>query len=69
MKKKKRKKPEPEQEPEFIILDEFARVFDGCREGYPHYSENMDEAKPLRGQAKFEFLKRHSHLELEQMFI
>ena len=61
---------EPEvEEPEFIILDEFARVFAGCREGYPFFSENMDEAKPLQGQAKFDFLQRYSHIRLEQMFL
>lgn len=58
-----------EKEPEYLILDEFARVFAGCREGYPYYSENMDEAKPLQGQEKFDFLQRHSILTLEQMFI
>ena len=68
--KKTGKCREPEvEEPEFIILDEFARVFAGCREGFPYYSENMDDAKPLQGQAKFDFLQRYSHLFLEQMFL
>lgn len=57
------------EEPEFIILDEFARVFAGCREGYPYYSENMDDAKPLQGQLKFDLLNRYSHIKLEQMFL
>lgn len=68
--KKTGKCREPEViEPEFIILDEFARVFAGCKNGYPYYSENMDEAKPLQGQVKFDFLQRYSHLQLEQMFL
>jgi len=65
----KKKKKEIEVEPEFIILDERARVFAGCREGYPFFSDNLDEAKPLQGQEKFEFLQRNNHLELEQMFL
>lgn len=65
----KKKREEPEIEPEFIILDERARVFAGLREGYPFFSENLDEAKPLQGQAKFDFLQRYHHLRLEQMFL
>lgn len=56
-------------EHEYLILDEFARVFAGCREGYPFYSEDMDEAKPLKGQEKFVFLQKYSHFKLEQMFL
>jgi hypothetical protein len=65
----KKKKKEIEIEPEFIILDERARVFAGCREGYPFFSDDLDEAKPLQGQEKFEFLQRNNHLKLEQMFL
>jgi len=66
---KKKNKRDPEIEPEFIILDERARVFAGLREGYPFFSEDLDEAKPLQGQAKFDFLQRYYHLKLEQMFL
>ena len=61
---------EPEiEEPEFIVLDDLARVFAGCRGGYPYFSENLDEAKPLKGQSKFDFLQKHSHIHLEQIFL
>lgn len=66
---KKKNKKEIEVEPEFIILDERARVFAGCREGYPFFSDDLDEAKPLQGQEKFKFLQRNNHLKLEQMFL
>jgi len=66
--KKTGKCPEVE-EPFYLVLDEFARVFAGCVGGYPHYSENMDEAKPLQYQEKFDFLQKYSHLQLEQMFL
>ena len=70
MKKTGKTKKEPiVKEPEYLVLDERARVFAGLREGYPYYSEDLDEAKPLRGQSKFELLRRYSLLKLEQMFI
>jgi hypothetical protein len=65
----RRKKNIEIKEPEFIIMDEKARVFAGCREGYPFYSENINEAKPLQGQSKFDFLQRYNYLKLEQMFL
>jgi len=66
---KKKKKKEIEIEPEYLILDEYARVFAGCREGYPFFSDDLDEAKPLQGQSKFDFMQRYHHLKLEQMFL
>ena len=65
----KKKKKEIEVEPEFIILDERARVFAGCREGYPFFSDDLDEAKPLQGQEKFDFMQKYHHVKLEQMFL
>lgn len=56
-------------EPEYIILDEECKVFAGCRKGYPYFSDNMDDAKPLQGQEKFKFLQRRMLLKLEQMFL
>lgn len=35
------------KEPEFIVLNEYAQVFIGLRGGYPEFSSNWDEAKPL----------------------
>ena len=68
--KKTGKCPEVEIiEPHFIVLDALARVFAGCKHGYPHFSENMDDAKPLQGQSKFDFLQSYSHISLEQMFL
>ena len=68
------RKPKPTaedllNEPEYLILDEYARVFAGCRKGYPFFSDDIDEAKPLQGQEKFDYLQRYSHLKLEQMFL
>lgn len=68
------RKPKPTaedllNEPEYLILDEYARVFAGCRKGYPFFSDNIDEAKPLQGQEKFDYLQRYSLIKLEQMFL
>lgn len=36
-----------EKEPEFIVLNEYAQVFSGLKGGYPQFSTNWDDAKPL----------------------
>jgi len=57
------------EEPPYIIVTPEAQVFTGLIQGYPNFSHNWDEAKPLEGQAKFETLKRYSKIDLEQIFI
>ena len=70
MKHLKNIKKQIEPEPEYLILDEYARVFAGLEKGGESiFSENYDEAKPLQGQEKFNFMKRNSYLGLEQMFL
>lgn len=57
-------------EPEYIIVDEQARVFAGLKEGHHIFSENIDEAKPLQGQSKFTYMQRClPYSKLEQMFL
>jgi hypothetical protein len=66
----KKSRQEYEDEPEYLVLDVYARVFAGLEKGGEFvFSENYDEAKPLYGQEKFDFMKRNSYLGLEQMFI
>jgi len=57
------------ESPSYIILNERAQVYTGLIGGYPNFSDDLDEAKPFEGQAKFETLKRVYHAKLEQMFI
>ena len=57
------------EHPSYIILNERAQVYTGLIGGYPNFSDDLDEAKPLEGQAKFETLERVYHTKLEQMFI
>lgn len=57
-------------EPEYIVIDEYARVFSGFKLGRYYFSENIDDAKPLRGQDKFNHLKRYiKGFKIEQMFL
>ena len=66
----KKSRQEYDEEPEYLILDVYARVFAGLEKGGESiFSENYDEAKPLQGQEKFDFMKRNSYLGLEQMFL
>ena len=66
---KKKNKRDPEIELEYIIIDEQARVFSGLKEGYPVFSDNIDEAKPLKYQEAFNHMKRYHNNKLEQMFL
>ena len=66
---KKRSRQELEEEPEYIIINEYAKVFSGLKEGYPIFSDDVDDAKPLQGQSKFEFMKTYYHVKIEQMFL
>jgi hypothetical protein len=69
-KAKKRKMLAWETEhPPYIILNEKAQVYTGLIRGYPNFSDDLDEAKPLEGQAKFDTLKRFARIPLEQIFI
>lgn len=66
----KKSRQEYEEEPEYLVLDVYARVFAGLEKGGESiFSENYDDAKPLQGQEKFDFMKRNSYLGLEQIFL
>lgn len=41
------KKLREPKKPEFIVINEYAQVFCGLRGGYPEFSDNWDDAKPL----------------------
>jgi hypothetical protein len=64
-----KKKNTEELEPEYIILNDECAVFSGLKGGYPVFSEDINEAKPLRGQSKFDFMKRYYPNKIEQMFL
>jgi hypothetical protein len=41
------------QEPEFIVLNEYAQVFSGLKRGYPAFSDNWDDARTLTNINQF----------------
>jgi hypothetical protein len=57
------------EHPPYIILNERAQVYTGLIGGYPNFSDDLDQAKPLEGQAKFDTLKRFARIHLEQIFL
>jgi hypothetical protein len=56
-------------EPKYIVINDMDQVFVGLMGGEPDFSTNIDSAKVLQGQAKFETLKRHSWYKIEQIFV
>lgn len=66
---KKKKRKELEEIPEFIIVDDQARVFSGLKGGRPVFSEDINDAKPLKHQESFDHMQRYVYFNLEQMFL
>tara|TARA_Y100000385_G_scaffold285416_1_gene345285 strand:- start:948 stop:1112 length:165 start_codon:yes stop_codon:yes gene_type:complete len=48
-------------------MDECARVFAGLRHGYPHFSENINEAKPIYNNEQFGAIRRGSTYSIERI--
>lgn len=57
------------QEPQFIVLNEYAQVFCGLQGGYPAFSDNLDEAKPLENDSQVKTIQRGTSFKLEKYFI
>jgi hypothetical protein len=55
--------------PEFIVLNEYAQVFIGLFRGYPEFSDNWDEAKPLYNISQIKHLKYGTSYQLEIHYI
>jgi len=55
---KKLVEPKPQ---EFILLNEDAQVFAGLRGGYPYFSDNWDEAKPLNNNNQVKMIQRGTY--------
>lgn len=57
------------QEPQFIVLNEYAQVFCGLQDGYPAFSDNLDEAKPLENDSQVKTIQRGTSFKLEKYFL
>ena len=55
-----RKKP-------FYVINEYAQVFAGLRQGYPYFSDNVTEAKPIYNNEQFGTIRRGSTYNIERI--
>jgi hypothetical protein len=51
----------------FYVIDEYARVFAGLRRGYPYFSEDINEAKPIYNNEQFGSIKRGHLYKIERI--
>jgi hypothetical protein len=51
----------------FYVIDEYARVFAGLRRGYPYFSEDINEAKPIYNNEQFGAIRRGSTYGIERV--
>ena len=64
----KKRKPQF-TDPEYIVVDHKDRVFAGLKGGEAYFSEDLNEAKPLRGHERYETLQRFCYQKISQIFI
>jgi hypothetical protein len=63
------KKLREPKEPEFIVLNEYCQVFCGLRGGYPEFSDNLDEARPLTNMNQFKNVQYGTSYKLEIHYV
>lgn len=63
---KKKREPKPQ---EFILLNEYCQVFCGLKGGYPAFSDNLDEAKPLSNNEQIRMIQQGTNFKLEKEYI
>jgi len=57
----------PEQP--FILLNEAAQVYCGLQGGYPAFSDNFEEAKPLHRDSQIRLIQQGTSFKLEKYFL
>jgi hypothetical protein len=63
---KKQREPKPKQ---FIVLNEYCQVFCGLQGGYPAFSDNLDEAKPLERDSQVRMIQQGTSFRLEKEYL
>jgi hypothetical protein len=63
---KKKKEPKPL---EFIVLNEYCQVFCGCKGGYPAFSDNIEDAKPLVRDSQVRTIQQGTSFKLEKEYL
>jgi hypothetical protein len=56
-------------EPAFILLNEAAQVFCGLQGGYPVFSDELGEAKPLHRDSQIRLIQQGTSFKLEKYFL
>jgi len=68
MKRKSKKYTNPKV-PQFIVLNEYCQVFYGLKEGYPDFSDDLNEAKLLENEGQFKMIQRGTLFKLEKEYV
>jgi hypothetical protein len=58
-----------QKEIQFIVLNEYAQVFCGLKGGYPAFSDDLDEAKPLTNDSQVKMIQRGTSFKLEKYLL
>jgi hypothetical protein len=58
-----------QKETQFIVLNEYAQVFSGLKGGYPAFSDDLNEAKPLTNDSQVKTIQRGTSFKLEKYFL
>ena len=53
----------------FIILNEAAQVYCGLKHGYPAFSDNLEDAKPLHRDSQIRMIQQGTLFKLEKHFL
>ena len=53
----------------FILLNEYCQVYCGLKDGYPAFSDNIDEGKWLENDEQVKMIKQGTSFKLEKEFI
>jgi hypothetical protein len=63
---KKQREPKPKQ---FIVLNEYCQVFCGLQGGYPAFSDDIEEAKPLERDSQIRLIQQGTSFRLEKEYL
>jgi hypothetical protein len=62
-------KKQREPEPTFILLNEYCQVFCGLQGGYPAFSDDLDEAKPLERDSQVRMIQQGTSFRLGKEYL
>ena len=63
------KKLAEKPEPAFILFNEAAQVYCGLQGGYPAFSNNLEDAKPLHRDSQIRMIQQGTSFQLEKYFL